>query len=165
MMKRIVIVGPGGAGKSTLARTLGKRLHIPVHHLDKLYWKDNWVKTPHEEWLEIQNGLMEESAWILDGNFSKSFDERFAAADTIIFLDLPRTLLVWRVIKRIFLNWRKMRPDMGGNNVERFDLSFLLWIWNYPSREVEEKLEALQKSKVVLIFKKSKEVSIFLRSI
>ena len=58
-MKRIAVIGSGGSGKSTFSALLGTELNLPVHHLDQLYWKPNWVKTPKDDWLKIQNSLCE----------------------------------------------------------------------------------------------------------
>jgi len=87
-MKRITIIGNAGAGKSTLAVKLGKRLSLPVYHLDKLLWKDGWVRTPEEEFVEKHQELLDKEEWIIDGVAYKStFDERFTRAEAIIYLD------------------------------------------------------------------------------
>ena len=89
-MKRISIVGSGGAGKSTFAHQLADILHLPVIHLDALYWQPGWVATPQDEWRDKQQQLVQQECWIIDGNYTSTLDVRFAVADTIIFLDFPR---------------------------------------------------------------------------
>ncbi|MDA3874703.1 MAG: DNA topology modulation protein, partial [Kiritimatiellae bacterium] len=130
-MKRIMLIGSGGAGKSTLAREMGEILDLPVIHLDRLHWKPNWESTPKEEWGALQEKICAEPEWIIDGNYGATMKLRLAACDTIVFLDLPRWLCLLRVVKR-FLTYRgKSRPDMTEGCEERFDRAFLLWIWRY----------------------------------
>ena len=133
-MRRIVIVGCAGSGKSTLAQQLGAILKLEVVHLDTLYWKPNWIKTPEREWQEIIKGLLEKESWILDGNFSSSRRMRFDAADTIILLDFPRWLCLWRVIRRRFQFRFQDRPDRARGCSEQLNLYLLKHIWSFPSR-------------------------------
>ena len=89
-MHRIVVVGPGGAGKSVLARKMGERLGLPVIHLDALYWRPGWVQTPKDEWKAKVRELLSGERWIIDGNYGGTAGLRMAAADTIVLLDFPR---------------------------------------------------------------------------
>ena len=78
-MKKIILIGSGGAGKSTLAKHLGEKLGIKVFHLDALLWKPNWVGVPREEQIQVQNELVKNEQWIIDGNYGATMDiiERF----------------------------------------------------------------------------------------
>jgi adenylate kinase family enzyme len=142
-MKRIAIIGPGGSGKSTLACELGAILGIEVIHLDALFWKPGWVETPKPEWRSIQEDLVRRESWIMDGNYGGTLDIRLAAADTIIFLDFPRLLCLWRVIKRRVQHIGRGRPDMGPDCPERLTWQFLWWIWTYRTRKRPAVLQEL----------------------
>ncbi len=130
-MKRIVLIGPGGAGKSTLARQIGDKTSLPVIHLDAHYWRAGWVEPPKDEWAARVGALVAREAWVMDGNYGGTMEVRLAAADTIIFLDLPRWLCLARVVRRQIRYRRRTRPDMAPGCPERLTLVFLKYIWNY----------------------------------
>ncbi|MBM7661810.1 adenylate kinase family enzyme [Bacillus mesophilus] len=167
-MKKVVLIGSGGSGKSTLARQLGEKLKINVYHLDSLFWKPNWVGVLKDEQKKVQNDLVNKEEWIIDGNYGGTMDIRLNAADTIIFLDIHRTICVYRAFKRMMQYRNKTRPDMGEGCEERIDLNFLKWIWNYPKSkrpDIIKKLEQLLEDKKVIILKSPNEVQRFLDKI
>ncbi|MCA0988540.1 DNA topology modulation protein [Guptibacillus algicola] len=167
-MKRIVIIGSGGSGKSTLARQLGERLNIGVYHLDALFWKPNWVGVPKEEQIAIQKRLVLEDEWICDGNYGGTMDIRLHAADTIIFLNLPRTLCMYRVLKRAVQYRNRTRPDMGEGCEERVSFQFLKWVWEYPKKKrpgILRKLDHLSLDKKIYHLSSKKEIDTFLSNI
>ena len=143
-MKRFVIIGSGGAGKSTFAKRLHEMTGIEVIHLDKIYWKQNWTEPAKEEWRKIIETLVEGNEWIMDGNFGGTMEMRIAACDTVIFLDLPRLVCIRRLVGRIAKYRGTNRPDMAEGCHEKFDLKFLRWVWDYP-RRTKPKVEALLK--------------------
>lgn len=107
-LNRIMIVGPPGAGKSTFAKVVAKRLHLPCYHLDHYYWKPNWQKHSAEKWQDIHKQLIKNPAWIIEGCAIKSsFRERFVAADMVIYFKPSRFICLWRMIRRFFAG----RPD------------------------------------------------------
>ena len=144
-MKRVLLIGSGGAGKSTLARRLGERLGLEVIHLDKLYWLPGWVEPPKDEWARKVEELCGREAWIMDGNYSGTLDVRLPACDTVIFLDLPRVVCVWRVLKRRVMYRDGGRPDVAEGCHEKFNVEFLLWVWNYSKRSRPKVLALLEK--------------------
>src|ERR1700732_2630307 len=88
-MKRVVILGRGASGKSTLARRLGAITGLPVIELDKVFWRPGLAATPRDQWVVVQERLVAEEGWIMDGDLGPSdvVEVRLRAADTIIFLD------------------------------------------------------------------------------
>ena len=99
-MKRVLVIGSGGSGKSTFARRLGKLLDIEVKHLDSFYWRAGWTKPADEEWVRTVANLVSGDSWIIDGNFGGTLELRVRHCDTIVFLDMSRLLCLWRVVKR-----------------------------------------------------------------
>ena len=167
-MKKILIIGSGGAGKSTLSRQLGAILNLEVIHLDALYWHSGWVETPKPEWRQIVQELTVRESWVMDGNYSGTMDIRLLAADTIIFLDFPRILCLWRVIKRGWQYAGKTRPDMGSGCPEQLNWEFLKWVWTYPRDRrpgILEKLSQLAPHQKVIILRSPSEVKQFLQNI
>ena len=163
-MRRILVIGSGGAGKSTLARRMGERLRVPVIHLDALYWRPGWVTAPPDEWNREVARLIAGDSWILDGNYSRTLDVRIPAADTIVFLDLPRLVCLWRIMKRRVQFHQRSRPDMPAECPERVSWQFIDWVWNYPRRQrprVLERLHAVAAEKHVVILKSQRDVERF----
>jgi adenylate kinase family enzyme len=133
-MKKILVIGSGGAGKTTFAIRLGEILGIEVVHLDGLFWKPGWVESSKEDWARTMDRLLGRTSWIMDGNYSGTLQSRIDACDAVIFLDLPRTTCLCRVVERWLRCRGKTRPDMAVGCIEQLNFEFLVWIWNYPSR-------------------------------
>ena len=126
-----MIVGCCGSGKSTLARELSSILRIDLFHLDQYYWKPNWQETEPKEWENKVTQLASFDSWIIDGNYKGTMEIRLLRADTVIMLNIPTYKCFLRVLKRIFLHWHKVRPDMPPGCKERFDFDFLKYVWNF----------------------------------
>ena len=127
-----MVLGGSGAGKSTLARDIGERLGLPVSHMDSLFWDAGWVMSPEETFLARVDQVIAEDTWVMDGNYSRTWPARLARADTVVFLDIPTWLRVWRVIRRTVLGYGRTRPDLGAECPERFDLGFIFgWVARY----------------------------------
>lgn len=167
-MNRVCIVGCGGSGKSTFARKLGDITGTPVYYLDVYFWQAGWIERKHEEWRSILNDLLVKDSWIMDGNFNNTQDIRFARADTIIFLDLPRYKCMFNAVKRVFIYRKKKRIDMADGCYERFDFEFYRWIWLYKKKhgsKTLERIEKLRNEKKIFILKNYKEMDNFLEKI
>src|SRR5258706_15980125 len=102
VMKRVVILGRGASGKSTLARRLGEITGLPVIELDKVFWRPGLAATPRDQWVVVQERLVAEKGWIMDGDLGPSdvVEVRLRAADTIIFLDFSLVRCAWRAVCR-----------------------------------------------------------------
>jgi adenylate kinase family enzyme len=167
-MKRVIVIGSGGAGKSSFSRKLGEITGLPVTHLDQIYWRPNWQEPAKQEWAEIHGNATKADSWILDGNFGGTMEARLKACDTVIFLDLPRTVCLYRVLKRRLTHRGENRPDMAEGCNEKIDLEFLLWIWNYPktSKLRRERLfEQYGEGKRIIRLTSQKDADNFLMSI
>jgi adenylate kinase family enzyme len=99
-VKKVAVVGPVGAGKSHLAAELGRRLGIPVLHLDALFWRPGWVATPAEEWEEVQRRELAADSWIAEAQFDDVLLDWFRKADTVVFVDASPLRCLWRVARR-----------------------------------------------------------------
>ncbi|GAA0492412.1 DNA topology modulation protein [Salinibacillus aidingensis] len=167
-MRRIGIIGSSGSGKSTLARNLGEILHIDVYHLDQLFWKPGWVLATLDEQKQIQHELTSQENWIIDGTYSSTMDIRLKQADTIIFLDLPRLLCVYRVVKRRIQYRNQTRPDMGEDCEEKLDWAFLSYVWNFPKTKkprIQNYLQNRKANQDVIVLSSLREIRIFLEKI
>ena len=165
IMKRILILGCCGAGKSTLARSLSDITGLDIIHLDQEYWNPGWVETSKDIWEEKVEELVKHDRWIMDGNYSGSLDIRLPRADTIIYLDRSTWTCLYRVIKRIWKYNGTVRPDMKEGCQERFNWDFLHYVavFNHVTRKrVLNKIKKLGATKKMHIFKSDSEVQKFL---
>lgn len=138
-VKRVAVVGPGGAGKSTFASALGARTGLPVVHLDRHFWKPGWVETEGAEWRQVQFELFGGDRWIADGNYGGSFDVRFARADTVVVIARPRLACLAGALRRSGRN--RGRAVQADGCPERLQVDFYRWIWNYE-RDSRPRLDA-----------------------
>ena len=167
-MKRIVVIGNGGAGKSTFSRKLAEIMGIPLYHLDAYFWNPGWVSTKRPEWQAFLTDLLQRDAWIIDGNYSSTLDLRLQYADTVIFLDMPAPRCLLRVVKRRWMYRGKTRPDMREGCPEKLDAEFVRFVWGYDRRErpgVLRKLAALPADKAVVILRGSRAAARYLEEV
>jgi adenylate kinase family enzyme len=160
-----MVIGSSGAGKSTFSRQLSKITGLPLIHLDRLHFSPNWVTMPKDDWKEKVAEIVEGDAWIIDGNYSGTMEIRLEKCDTVIFLDLPRFVCVYRVLKRVATYRKGKRPDMADGCDEKFDWEFIKWVWNYPNRskpKVEGLLSRYQNTKTIVRLKSKSNIEKFL---
>jgi adenylate kinase family enzyme len=164
-VKRVLVIGSGGAGKTTFARELASRTGLPLIHLDQLFWSPGWVPTPDPEWDRVIADLSAGERWIMDGNYGRTLPGRLAAADTVIFLDLPRIVCTWRILKRQLRYVGRVRPDAAKGCPERLTWEFVSWVWTYPARRrpgILERLDAVRLTRRIVILRNQREVERFL---
>jgi len=140
-MRRILVIGNSGGGKSTLARQLGAKLGLPVVHLDVLFWKPGWVESDEAEFRARISQALASPAWICDGNFAATFDLRMPLADAIVWLDQPPLLCLFRAMRRVVTGRIHGRPDMADGCAEAVDLGFYAYILTFH-RKQRPKIEA-----------------------
>ena len=140
-MRRIAVIGCSGGGKSTLVRALAARLGLPVIHLDVLYWEPGWVEGDYAAFRRRLAEAVSAEQWIADGNFPDSGDLHFARAETVVWVDQPRLLCLWRVIWRVVVTGGGRRPDLPEGCRETFDPWLWGYVWNW-NRETRPKVEA-----------------------
>lgn len=160
-MQRILVIGSPGAGKSTLARRLSRRMRLPLIHLDREYFGPGWTMPPREAWREQVRALAARSAWVMEGNYASTFDLRVPRATAIVWLDIPRWRCLASVAWRVIRNRGLVRDDLGPGCVERFDSSFMRWIWAYPRRmrlKTARMLERLRPGQRVFILRSRREI-------
>ncbi|MDA3815169.1 MAG: hypothetical protein PF549_02275 [Patescibacteria group bacterium] len=164
-MKRILIIGSCGAGKSTLAKKLHEILGIEIIHLDQHYWKPNWTRTETEEWEKKVEKLLEKEEWIMDGNYRSTMGLRIPHADTIIWLGFSPIVCFYRILKRRLKN--KRIDELAGCK-ERVTFELLRWVlWKFPrenKKDILKKIEEVKDEKDVFILKSNQEVENFLKN-
>ena len=166
-MERVVIIGCGGAGKSTLARALGEKTGLPVVHLDQIWWAPgNWQHMEREAFDDILREEMEKPRWILDGNYNRTIELRLERCDTVIYLDMPRLVCLKNWIGRVISNWGHAREDMAEGCAEWFDPEMAGWIWKFNQQNRKRYYELLNslEGKQVIILKSRREVKEFLKN-
>ena len=145
-MRRVMIIGQPGSGKSSFARALGHATGLPVHHMDRIHWLPGWRPRPREEKLRLVRAVEAGEAWILEGGLSATYDERAARADTIVHLHAPVGRRLWRVTHRLVRYWGRERPDMQDGCPETLGahtLEFYRYIWR-TRHSAHARMEALK---------------------
>ncbi|MHA3914331.1 P-loop NTPase family protein [Halovulum sp. GXIMD14793] len=129
-MKRVMIIGQPGGGKSWLAAEMGRITGLPVVHIDKIHWQSGWVERSRAEKGRLCAEVHARDAWIFEGGHSATWPERLARADTLIWADAPLWLRYLRVLRRTAFSYGQVRPDMAEGCPEQLSWEFLRWIWN-----------------------------------
>ena len=130
-MERILVIGPCGAGKSTLAVKLGARLGLPVIHLDQEYWRPGWVEPPKDEWAAQVEELIARPRWVMDGKYGGTLARRLERAELVDNLDYQRSVFVPRMLWRSLSQLGRTRADMAPGCRERLDWEFIRYTWRY----------------------------------
>lgn len=159
--KKFALIGLPGSGKSTFASKLGKILGIPVHHLDRHMFEPEGKKKDKQEFIEIQEAMLNEEAWVVEGCSFSTFEMRFAKTDVLIYFHFSRLVCFLRLFKRVF-NYKK---DFGGLRAVTWDI--LKYTWNFDKEKRDRIEELRQKYPQVefLIFRNQKDADSYLKSL
>ncbi len=114
-MKRIVVIGPAGSGKTTLAFNIASKLKLPVTELDDLHWQPGWQITPRDEFKKAVRNISEGDAWVVAGNYQGIRNILWNKADTVVWLDHDFGTNLWRLCKRTVQRLFDQRPICNGN--------------------------------------------------
>ena len=99
-MKRIMVVGCPGSGKSTVAIRIAQKLDLPVVHLDQIHYAPGWQERTKAEKTQLATRAEKADRWVIDGNLSATYPHRLSRADCCVWLDIPLHIRLWRVLKR-----------------------------------------------------------------
>lgn len=131
-MRRIIIVGCQGSGKTSLALRLGRKLGLPVVHLDVLYWRPGWQASDKTSFRARVVDAIADECWVVDGSFAGlAFDLTLARANTLVVIDRPRWLCQWRIAWRSVFDRDRMRADLPEGCPEQFDWNLMREAWRY----------------------------------
>jgi adenylate kinase family enzyme len=113
--RRIAVIGVTGSGKTTLAQQLAAALQLAHVELDALHWGPGWTPTPADLFREKVGQALTAVAWVTDGNYSKVRDIVWQRADTVVWLDYPLPLILWRLLRRGVRRAGSQEPLWNGN--------------------------------------------------
>ena len=168
-MKKVIVIGGNGSGKSTFSKQLATITNLPLVHLDRLLWYGNWQTREREEFDALLQQELTKDAWIIDGNYNHTIPLRLSYCDTVFYFDFSTLRCLWGVTWRVLTNLGRVRDDMGGNCRERFSLSFYKSIlgFNKAHRKRYYALleEAEKNGKTVVIFRNRRQVNNYLNTI
>ena len=168
-MKKVLIIGNAGSGKTTFAKALAVKTGLPLIHLDRLFWRGKWEHLSNKEFDPLLQKELEKTEWIIDGNFDRTIPMRLSYCDTVFYFDLPPLTCLWGLTARVIKNYGKTREDMGGNCPEHFDRQkFGLYKavigFNKKHRKKYHRLLAAEKNKDIIVFKSRRDVKKYLKS-
>ncbi len=166
-MRRILVIGCSGAGKSTFSKKLSQSTGLPLVSLDKEFWRPGWTMPPRTQWRQRVAELCQAERWIMDGTFDSSLDLRLPLADTVLWFKLPRRICLARVAKRVAFTYGRVRSEMAPGCPERVDLEFLRYVWTFEKRQEPSIARALMDhgSHITpVIFRRDAEAQRFLDS-
>ena len=162
-MKKIIVIGCPGSGKSTFSKSLHEITKIPLYHLDMLYWNEDKTTVKKSVFLDRLLKISENSEWIIDGNYSSTMELRMQKCDTVFFLDYPTDVC----LNGIKARKGKPRSDMPWIEGDDDDEEFIEFIKNYASQSRPQVMELLKRysHKNIYVFKNRVQAEEFLKQI
>lgn len=162
-MKKIIVIGCPGSGKSTFSRALHKITEIPLYHLDLLFWNEDKTTVEKSVFLDRLSKIIEEDEWIIDGNYNSTMELRIEKCDTVIFLDYPLEVCLDGIKERK----GKTRSDMPWIEGDEDDAEFIEFIKNFNSQSRPKVMELLNRysHKDIYVFRDRIQADEFLNSV
>lgn len=162
-MKKVIVIGCPGSGKSVFSRTLHEKTDLPLYHLDMIYWREDKTFLTREELIEKNNEIGKTDEWIMDGNYGGTMELRMSLCDTIIFLDYPTEVCLNGIMERRGTH----RPDMPWVDSDELDRDFVNSVKKYNTYNRPRVLERINQysDKQTLIFSSREEANNFLESL
>lgn len=161
-MKKIIIIGCPGSGKSTFSKALHEKTNLPLYHLDMLYWNSDRTTVSKEVFRERLQSVLVLNKWIIDGNYGSTIEMRLKECDTVFFLDYPLEVCIDGVRQRK----GTVRTDMPWIETED-DEEFLQFIRDFEKRSRPKIIELLNeyKDKNIIIFKSRENADGYLKNL
>ncbi len=158
-MKRVLVIGCPGGGKSTFACELAKLTDLPLYYLDMLWWNSDKTNVSRELFDMRLGDILAMDEWIIDGNYSRTLDTRLESCDTVFFLDMPLEVCLDGIKKR----QGKPRADMPWVEVVQ-DKEFIQYVKDFSATQRPKILELLKKhgNKNIIVFNTRAEIDNFL---
>lgn len=161
-MKKVIVIGCPGSGKSTFSRSLHAVTGIPLYHLDNMYWNTDKTKVEKTVFYGRLHDTLQKDEWILDGNFLSTMEIRMQACDTVFFLDYPLEVCLSGIYER----QGKPRSDMPWVGNAGDDPDFLAFIKSFNAQSRPTVVELLRRypDKELHVFKSRDDAKVFLKS-
>lgn len=138
-----MIFGRPGSGKSTFAKELHNNTGINLYHLDRYFYVENWVERNTGEFLQIQQSLVNQDRWIVDGNSIRTLGLRYAHAEVALYFNYPRWLCLYRLFKRRFFKNLAIQ-DRATGCAEVIQWKLITYMWRFANR-VDGQIKDLQQ--------------------
>ncbi len=162
-MKKIIVIGCPGSGKSTFSKSLHKITKIPLYHLDMLFWNEDKTTVEKSVFLDRLLKVIQNDEWIIDGNYGSTMELRMQACDTVIFLDYPLEVCLDGIKERK----GKPRSDLPWIEPNEDDAEFIEFIKNYNLQSRPKVIELLKRysHKDIYVFSSRIQAEEFLNKI
>jgi adenylate kinase family enzyme len=132
-----MVFGRSGSGKSTFSVWLSHFLGLPLHHLDKHFYVNNWLERNHNDFLQIQQNILDTECWIVDGNSIRSLGMRWAKADLVLYFNFPKVVCLYRILKRFFKPNRFI-DDRALGCQEKLSFKLITYMWFFEKRIAQD---------------------------